>query len=348
MAALPILTTKLNLPDPRKLIARARLHRQMDESLYARLTLIAAPAGYGKTTLLSGWLRSQAELVPRTAWLSLDESDNDPVRFWLYLVSALRIVIPEIGEATLSALNAPQPQAIEVLLTPLLNDLAAISTDLLLVLDDYHAIQTPRIHDEITFLVENLPSQVHLYLTTREIPPLALHRWRARNQLIEIQARDLRFTTAETAAFLQLIAGVDLSADDLALLESRTEGWVAGLQMAALSLESQTDVSTWLRSLSGDQRYIFDYLSEDIFARQSEHIQQFFMQTCILERLCAGLCSAILDQPSTVRESPQATLEAFEKANLFFLPLDDRREWYRYHLLFGETLRRRLQRAYPE
>ncbi len=345
MAALPILTTKLHIPPSQNLILRPRLYLRLDDALRTRLTLISAPAGFGKTSLLSSWLGQVDRATFSVAWLGLDEADNDPTRFWQYLISALQTVQPQIGAATLAAMNAPQTLPVEIMLTPLLNELVTFPGDLLLVLDDYHWMQAAIVHEGLAFLIEHLPPDVHLVIATREEPPIPLHRWRARGQLTEFRIDDLRFTRDEGAAFFQQVAGLKLSIEQITTLETRTEGWIAGLQMAAISMQGQQDPQNFIDSFSGSHRYIFDYLITEIFEQQSEHVQEFLLQTCILDRISADLSAILCTWPS---DQSQATLEYLEQANLYLLPLDDERTWYRYHSLFAEALIQRLERAHPE
>jgi ATP/maltotriose-dependent transcriptional regulator MalT len=339
---LPLLRTKLNNPLPREnLVARPQLIERLNDGLNHLLTLIAASAGFGKTTTLSAWVRQSKR---RAAWLSLDEGDNDPIRFWTYFIAALRTLDAKVGEHALAMLHTqgqPPPRA-ESLLTLLLDDVAALPEPFVLVLDDYHVVNTPDIHLGLTFLVEHLPAPMHLYISTRSDPPLPLARWRARGQLAEIRADDLRLTAEEAARFLGQAMGLQLSADDVLALHARTEGWIVGLQLAALSLQGRADASDFIAAFRGSHHYIIDYLSLEAIQRQSESVQSFLLHTAILDRLCGPLCDAV-----TERTDGQAVLEYLERANLFTISLDDERQWYRYHHLFAEMLRRQLQRLYP-
>ena len=349
MAALPILTTKLHIPKTRCLVHRSRLNQHLEEALNARLTLISAPAGFGKTSLLSSWLGQLDRAKLSIAWLGLDEADNDPSRFWQYFISALQTIHPDFGEATLAALNSPQSVPVELILSPLANEIAAYPEEILLILDDYHWISATPIHEGVAFLLEYLPPDTHLVIATREDPPFPLHRLRARRQLVELRADDLRFTQDEAAAFFQQVAGLHLSLDQVTTLETRTEGWIAGLQMAAISLQGQQDLHVFINTFSGSHRYIFDYLITEIFEQQPEHTQQFLLQTCILERICADVCAALSGKLSAnSTDQAHTTLEYLEKINLYLLPLDDERKWYRYHSLFAEALRQRLERTQPD
>jgi LuxR family maltose regulon positive regulatory protein len=336
----PLLSTKLYRPRARgDLVARPHLVRKLAAAVARPLTLISAPAGFGKTTLLTAWL----DAYPlRTAWLSLDETDNDPVRFWTYCIAALQTVEPALGEDVRTALLSPMPPSVEAILTPLLNDLAVVSAPLTLVLDDYHLIQTPAIHAAITFLVEHLPPTLHLILAGRTNPPLPLARLRARGQLVEIRATDLRFSQSEVAEFLSQVSGSPLTVADIAALEMRTEGWVAGLQLAALSLRGRPDASGFIRAFTGSHAYIIDYLVEEVLQRLPGETEPFLVQTAILERLSGPLCEAVTRQPGA-----QAMLEQLERGNLFLIPLDTERRWYRYHHLFADVLRHRLRQLQP-
>ena len=339
----PLLTTKLYLPPPRpQRVDRSRLRRRLTGGLDMghRLTLVSAPAGFGKTTLLSAWA---AEQTPPThaAWLSLDAGDNDPARALAYIVAALQTAQPEIGQGVQDALGAPQLPPLAALLTPLVNAVAALPSRLILVLDDYHVIERRPVHDALTFLLDHLPN-LHLVLSTRADPPLPLARLRARGQLTELRAQDLRFTPEEAAAFLNQIMGLALSPEDIAALETRTEGWIAGLQMAALSLQHQGDKHAFIAAFAGDDRYVADYLVEEVLRREPPAVQTFLLETAILDRLNADLCDAV-----TQRGNSQALLNRLANDNLFLVPLDHRRQWFRYHHLFADLLRQRLQERYP-
>lgn len=334
----PILATKLYLPPPRpKVVTRPRLIERLNEGLHHKLTLISAPAGFGKTTLISEWIAGCGQ---PTAWLSLDESDNDPIRFLTYFVAALQTLAPNIGKEAPGLLRSSQPPPLEALLTDLLNEIATIPNDFVLVLDDYHAIDTKAIDESLSFLLKHLPPTMHLFIATREDPQLPLSRLRARNQLTELRIADLRFTPSEAAGFLNQVMGLHLSAEDIAALETRTEGWIAGLQLAAISMQGHRDVSGFIKSFTGSHHFVLDYLAEEVLQQQPEPIQNFLLRTSILDRMCGPLCDALLDDP---RVSGQVTLEQIEHANLFIIPLDNERRWYRYHRLFGDLLRQRLQ-----
>jgi LuxR family transcriptional regulator, maltose regulon positive regulatory protein len=349
----PLIRTKLRLPFIRpSLVPRPRLQARIAEGLAYPLTLVVAPAGFGKTTLVAA---SLAEGHKPIAWLSLDRGDNQTRRFLTYLVAALHSVDPHLGrEAT--QLLAGLPEAVpEAVLTSLINDLDEASGEMVLVLDDYQFISSPSVHESLTFLLEHCPQTLHLLIATRSDPPLPLARLRARGQIVELRAADLRFTAAEAARFLSEVMGLDLDAGAVEVLERRTEGWVAGLQMAALSLRDRQDVPGFIIGFSGTNRHILDYLVEEVLAGQPEDIQHFLLCTSILERLSAALCEAVLRDegekmkaetlvPSSFISHPSAiVLEYLERTNLFLVPLDDERRWYRYHHLFADLLRVRLQ-----
>jgi LuxR family maltose regulon positive regulatory protein len=340
----PLLVTKLFVPPPRPgVVLRPNLIKRLNEGLSVgrKLTLISAPAGFGKTTLISEWVATCGRPV---AWLSLDAGDNDPACFLTYLIAALQTIAPKIGEGVLGALSATQnqPPPIESLLTTLINELTSISEDIILVLDDYHVIEAQPLNQALTFLVEHLPPQLHLVIATREDPPLPLARWRVRGQLTELRAADLRFTTAEAAEFLNQVMVLNLSAEDIVALENRTEGWIAGLQLAAISMQGNKDTENFIRSFTGSHHFVLDYLLEEVLQHQSKSVQTFLLNTSILDRLYGPLCDAVMGYPSA---SGQETLEYLERANLFIVPLDDARCWYRYHHLFADLLLQRLHRS---
>src|SRR5947207_11412153 len=337
----PILTTKLYIPRLRpNAVIRLRLLGRLNEGLHRKLTLISAPAGFGKTTLVSAWV----ERIERpVAWLSPDKEDNDPARFLTYLVATLQTIAVTIGEGVLNALQSPQPPPPEAVLTALLNEIAAIPDHFILVLDDYHVLEAQPVDQALAYLVEHLPPQMHLVIATREDPDLPLARLRARGHLTELRATDLRFTASEAAAFLNQVMGLSLSTEDIAALEERTEGWIAGLQLAALSMQGHQDVPGFIRAFAGDHRYIVDYLVEEVLQRQPAPVRSFLLQTAILERLSGPLCDAVTGQ-----EEGNARLEALERGNFFVVPLDDTRHWYRYHHLFAEVLSARLLAEQPD
>jgi LuxR family maltose regulon positive regulatory protein len=343
----PILATKLYVPPPRpKIVLRPHLIERLNEGLSSgrKLTLISASAGFGKTTLVSEWLADRKRPV---AWLLLDEGDNDPTRFLTYLVAALQTIASNIGAGALAVLQAPQPPPTEVILTALLNEITNIPHHFILVLDDYHVLDSKPVDNVLTFLLEHLPPQMHLVIATREDPHLPLARLRARGQLTELRAADLRFTPAEAAEFLGQVMGLNLSAEDIAALEARTEGWIAGLQLAALSMQGHQDVTSFIQSFTGSHHFVLDYLVEEVLHQQTESIQAFLLRTSILDRLCGSLCDAVLLDPSASGQETagQETLEYLEHANLFIVPLDNERHWFRYHHLFADLLRQRLQRS---
>ena len=339
-----LLSTKFSIPPLRSgLVPRPRLVERMETNLLQngiferRLTLISAPAGYGKTTLAIEGLRSLTQGV-RLAWLSLDETDNDPRRFITYLIATLQQVSESIGQAASAILQSPQPPPDELMLTTLVNEIAAISQPLILVLDDYHVIHTPPIHQQLTFLLDHQPANLHLVITTREDPLLPVSRLRVRGQVVEIRQDDLRFTETETAEFLKSIMGLDVSPDEISALERRTEGWIAGLQLAAISMRGRSDLAGFIQTFTGSSRFVLDYLIEEVFERQTPTVKDFLLKTSILERLAGPLCEAVAD-----RTDSQGMLETLEQANLFIVPLDQSRGWYRYHRLFAELLRHRLR-----
>jgi LuxR family maltose regulon positive regulatory protein len=304
------------------------------------LILISAPAGFGKTTLASEWL---AACGRPAAWLSLDEGENDPVRFVSYLIAALQTIKVGMSEGLLAALRSPQPPPTESILTTLINEIATMPDNFVLVLDDYHVIDSKPVDEALTFLLDHLPPQMHLMIATREDPPLPLARLRVRGQLTELRAADLRFTPAEAADFLNRMMGLNLRDADIAALEARTEGWIAGLQLAALSMQGRSDTAGFIQAFSGSHRFVLDYLVEEVLEHQTEHIRSFLLQTAILDRLCAALCNAI-----TEREDSKELLEVLERSNLFLIPLDDQRQWYRYHHLFADVLQTHLMEVQPE
>jgi LuxR family maltose regulon positive regulatory protein len=343
----PILATKLYAPPPRPgIVLRPRLIERLNDGLAkgSRLTLISASAGFGKTTLVSEWI---AVCERPVAWLSLDEGDNDITRFLTYLVTALQTIAANIGEKVLGALQSPQPPPIELILTALISEITNVPNNpstgsgqgFILVLDDYHIVDSKPVDNALTFLLEHLPSKMHLVIATREDPHLPLSRLRVRGQLTELRAADLRFTPAEAAEFLNRMMGLNLSDGDVAALEARTEGWIAGLQLAALSMQGREDTVSFIQAFTGSHHFVLDYLVEEVLHQQPENIQAFLLRTSILDRMCGPLCDAVLDSPPFFGKE---TLEYLERANLFIVPLDNERRWYRYHHLFGELLRQRF------
>jgi LuxR family maltose regulon positive regulatory protein len=357
---MPLLETKLFIPPSRPdLVSRPHLIGRLSEGRHRKLTLISAPAGFGKTTLVSDWLR-QIDLS--AAWLSLDEGDNDLTRFLTYLISALGTVQGEIQVDVQMLLQAPQPPPLETTMTMLINRLAGVPVQFVMVLDDYHVIKQQSIHQALAFLLDHLPPQLHLVIASRADPPLPLSRWRGGGQLTELREADLRFLPEETATFLNEMNGLNLSTAQVKALASRTEGWITGLLLAALSMHEHEDIAGFVTDFTGSHRYILDYLTDEVLRRQPEAVQHFLCQTSILDRLSSPLCDAVLGRAAGEQESPgenlpsaplptgslatvssQQILEYLEAANLFIIPLDDRRQWYRYHRLFADFLRSRLQ-----
>jgi len=335
------LRSKITLPAIRSdLVPRQRLLAQMQIGMQHGLTLVGAPAGFGKTTLVSTWAQQCGYPV---SWVSLDINDNDPVVFWIYVVTALQEMHPEIGKTALALLQSPQPTSLERILTVLLNELSTHQEHFALVLDDYHMIDSPAIADALTFLLEHRPTQMHLFIASRVDPPLPLARLRMRRQLVELRADALRFTAEEASLFLREMMGLDVSTGEIETLETRTEGWIAGLQLAALSMQGRKDIHGFITAFAGSHRYIIDYLAEEVLHQQSEAMRTFLMQTSILERMNASLCDAVTGQTGS-----QAILEHLEQANLFVVPLDDERNWYRYHHLFADVLQYHLRQLQPE
>jgi LuxR family maltose regulon positive regulatory protein len=373
----PLLTTKIHIPPVRsELVSRPHLIVRLDEGLKHKLTLVSAPAGFGKTTLLSEWThqirsggraRTGAVTAPllQAGWLSLDESDNDPTRFTIYLVAALRAALEPEWHDALEDLPISQVPSQEEVLTGLINQVAAIPHQLALVLDDYHLITAQAVHDALVFLLDHLPENLCLIIASRSDPPLQLPRLRARGQLLELRQADLRLTAEEAAAFLNQVMGLALSPEDVTALEARTEGWVAGLQMAALAMRgiaaqgtaspAQSALSEFVRAFTGSHRFILDYLMEEVLEQQPPESQEFLLATSILKRLTGPLCDYIrfseADLEGTAvaaRGDSRSILESLDAANLFIVPLDEERRWYRYHRLFSDLLRKRLRQTHPE
>jgi LuxR family maltose regulon positive regulatory protein len=334
------LATKLIAPQlPSTLVNRERLLTELNVTPAHRLVLLSASAGFGKTTLLSAWVRQCKSLV---AWLALDGQDDDPIRFWAYVIAALRKAGLPVGEAMLALLQAPQRLELAGALTTLINELTALERETVLILDDYHVIREQTIHESLQFLLDHLPACLHLCIASRIDPPLALSRLRGRGQLVEIRDTDLRLRDEETARFLTQVMKLALSQEDIQHLETRTEGWIAGLQLVALSLRRHADVPDFIRTFTGSQRFIFDYVQEEILASLPELQQRFLLETAVLDRMNAAVCQAL-----TGREDAQQVLEALERANLFLVPLDEERNWYRFHSLFREVLLAHLQAVQP-
>lgn len=368
-----LVQTKLFIPPLRpSFVPRPRLIQKLNEGMDGKLALISAPAGFGKTTLVSEWLAAlkgeNPDIMPAqagtreslrakqpVAWLSLSEGDSDLPRFLTYVVAAIQTVRPEMGGGMLALLQSPQPPSTDVILTTLLNEITPVpkafsyptgthsELGFILVLDDYHVLDARSVDDALTFLIEHLPPQVYIVITTREDPPLPLARYRVRGQLTEVRAADLRFTPDEAAAFLNQVMGLTLSADQIAALERRTEGWIAGLQMAALSMQGHQDLSRFIQSFTGSHHFILDYLIEEVLYHQPDYVRSFLLQTAILDRLSGPLCDAVTSQ-----EDGKEILANLERGNLFVIPLDDERCWYRYHHLFADVLQARLMEEQPE
>lgn len=339
-----ILATKLFIPPPRlQMISRPRLNQKLNAALSCRLTLISASAGFGKTTIVSEWVANINRCV---AWLSLDEGDNDTTRFLNYLIAAFQSAIPDFGKNILLELRSPQPPPIESMLTSLLNNFIQINKPLLLVLDDYHLIDTKEIDELLSFLIENMPPQLHLLILTREDPNnFPLPRLRAQGLLAEIRSEDLRFTTVETNEFFKRILGFNLAGEDISTLETRTEGWIAGLQLASLAMKGRKDLPEFIKSFTGSHHFVLDYLLKEVLQEQTERVRGFLLYTSILDRLSGPLCDAVLLDPGI---SGQNILESIEQGNLFLIPLDNERLWYRYHHLFADMLQTYLIKDQPE
>jgi LuxR family transcriptional regulator, maltose regulon positive regulatory protein len=339
-----LVSTKLRIPQARpNLVARPRLAKRLEREAGRRLTLLSAPAGFGKTTLLLEGLGARAGDGSSVTWLSLDEGDNDPARFLSHLVATLKTIEEGIGEGVLAALRSPEAPRFDALAGALVDELAALPGEVALVLDDYHVIDAGPVHEIVTVLLDHLPPNAHLAISSRIDPPLPLARLRARDQMIELRASNLRFAREEVAAFFKDVMGLELSEEDIATLESMTEGWVAGLQLAALSMQGREDVSGFVRTFSGRHRHVFDFLAGEVLERQPESVREFLLKTSVLDRLSGSLCDAL-----TGRSDGQEMLERLERENLFAVPLDDERRWYRYHHLFRDFLRSRLERESPE
>ncbi|HEV2824664.1 MAG TPA: helix-turn-helix transcriptional regulator, partial [Actinomycetota bacterium] len=336
-----LLATKLHVPRSRSgFVARPRLADRLAPAQGGEVTLVCAPAGFGKTALLADWARGGRRPV---AWLSLDEGDNDPARFWRHAIAALDEIRPGVAEPVAALLQGLQPASFEAVVTALVNQLAGVAEEVVLVLDDYHLIQSPPVHASLGFLIDHLPPQLQLVVASRADPPLPLARLRARGQLSELREGDLRFTLEEAAELLHSAVGPELPEVAVAVLQERTEGWAAGLQLAALSLQGHADPAGFVEGFSGGHRYVLDYLTEEVLARQPDHLVRFLLETSVLERLSGPLCDAV-----TGHTDSQRHLEQAERANLFLVPLDEVRRWWRYHHLFADLLRARLQQQQPE
>lgn len=339
----PILNTKLNMPhNPTKLVLRSRLLELMDEGLNRKMTLISAPAGFGKTTLVTEWITNSRVSV---AWLSLDKKDNEITQFIIYLVAALRTVKGDLWEECSEVLQNLKTLGIESVLTLLINEIATIQKSFMLIFDDYHVIENSLVNQSLIYILNHMPVTMHLVMTTREDPTFPLASLRAKNQLIEIRAKDLRFTYSEAAEFLNEVMSLNIADKDISTLGARTEGWIAGLQLAAISMKGRSDTEGFIKSFTGNHNFIADYLLEEVLKQLGPKIQSFLLQTSILERLCDSLCDAIILDSSI---SGQEYLEYLQKSNLFIIPLDGEQEWYRYHHLFADLLRQRLLKEYSE
>lgn len=343
-----LLTTKIQVPPlPTKNVRRGRLLEALDRGLHpnSHLTLISAPAGYGKTTLFSTWIHDRDLPV---AWYSIDEGDNDPIRFSAYLLSTLKNGNPDISLSPSSIEQFSEDEFQVQLLIPLLNQISQSPRQTLLFLDDYHWIQSQTIHDRVGYLLENLPPQAHIFIATRSDPALPITRLRGRGQVNELRLEDLRFRAKEVESFLGIFSNLDLSSEDIKILTDRSEGWISSLQMAAVSLQSHEDKGSFIRSFSGSHHYIMDYLLDEVIRQQSPEVQTFLLNTSILKRMCGSLCDALMELVSDAPTPSQKILTELERANLFIIALDDRRQWYRYHRLFSDLLQSRLQPADPD
>ncbi len=340
-----ILPTKLFAPPLHPgLIFRKRLIEQLNISSQHKLTLVSAPAGYGKTTLISSWLH---ETVIPSTWFSLDEGDNDPIRFFQYFITSLQKLIPDLGMDLTGMLQVAQPPSFDVLMNIVINEITRQTSPFIIVLDDFHVISSQPVVDMVLFLLEHMPPNMHLVLLSRTDPIFPLSRLRVRNQLIDIRADQLRFTREEIAIFLNEIMKLRISTEDLGAIEVRTEGWIAGLQLAALSMQNCQDIHGFISAFTGSHYYVMDYLIEEVLKLQPPNISTFLLQSSILKRLCGPLCEAVIGVDPTCPVDGQTTLETLEQMNLFLIPLDDERHWYRYHHLFSDVLNRRLEHQFP-
>jgi LuxR family maltose regulon positive regulatory protein len=333
----PLLATKLFVPQPRPgFVARPRLVERLNQALSSGLVLVSAPAGFGKTTAVVQWAL-QSKKDTSIAWVQLDEGDNDPVRFWDYFIAALKTFKPAAGDVASSVLHSPQSYSIEAVLTSLINDVTDISRDFAVVLDDYHLIKSDAIHTALAFWLDHMPPRMHLVIATRADPPLPLAHFRGRGTLVEVGADDLRFTDEEAARLLKEMLGVSLTAEQVAALNAHTEGWVVGLKMAALSVRGQRDIQSFISGFTGSQRYVMDYLVEEVLKRQTGEVRDFLLKTSVVERMTASLCDFL-----TGGSRSRDMLVELDRANMFLVPLDESRQWYRYHHLFGDLLRHQL------
>src|SRR5689334_20325748 len=334
------LTTKLYLQPARQtLVERPVLLEQLKEGLRGKLTLVSAPAGFGKTSLVAAW---QKDCETPLAWVSLDEEDNEPLRFLDYLIAALQTVDADLGDESAQLLRRSNPPPLKVVLTSLLNEINAYDKEFVMAFDDYHVIKEHGIHDALSFLIERLAPHAHALIATRSDPPFPLGRLRARGELKELRASDLRFDRSEATAFLNEVMNLELTTADVSALEDRTEGWIAGLQLSALTLQNRANRSELVKEFAGDNRFVLDYLLEEVLNCQSEQVQDFLLRTSILTRLNGSLCDAL-----TGDQSGHAMLEQLERSNLFLIRLDERGEWFRYHHLFADLLRLKLKQKQP-
>ncbi len=339
----PLIATKLHVPRLRRgLVARPRLLERVGLGVDSKVTLVSAPAGFGKSTLLTEWLAGAPADGRSVAWLSLDAADSDAATFWRYVVTALQNTLDGVGSRALELITS-SPPATDLVLTTLVNELAAWPGDVWLVLDDYHLVDGPEVGQGMTFLLTHLPPHVHVVLSTRADPDLPLARWRVRGELVEIRAADLRFTLDEAAQYLNDVTGLHLAAGDVEALEGRTEGWIAALQLAALSLRDRADVGGFIAQFAGTDRYLVDYLVEEVLAQQDDRVREFLLRSAVLDRLTGPLCDAVVGI-----EDGREMLTTLERANLFLVPLDDQRQWFRYHHLFADVLRARLLAEQPD
>src|SRR6266516_1584046 len=351
-----LLATKLFIPPPTStLVSRPRLVALLNAGVRRAATLISAPAGWGKTTLLSAWLADLSGSGYPFAWVSLDASDNDPMRFWSYVLVALNTLHEGASDAALTLLRSPQPPPMELVLTSTLNAFTTISEDAVLVLDDYHVIETQQIHQALSYMLQHLPSRLHLVIATRVDPPLQLARLRVRGVLTEVRAADLRFTSEEAEIFLTETMGLPLTAEQVSALEERTEGWIVGLQLAALSAQGRPaeHLEQFIEAFTGSNRFVVEYLVEEVLERQTDEVQRFLLRTAVLDRMCAPLCDAVLNSEKEGAKYDQSLdarfhLEQLERANLFLISIDDEGNWYRYHNLFSDALRSRLMQTQPK
>jgi LuxR family maltose regulon positive regulatory protein len=338
-----LLSTKLFIPKPHtELVSRPQLTKRLDICQDCPLTIVSAPAGFGKTTLVAEWVQEAKSTKNKFVWVSLDQTDNDPIRFLTYFIAGLQKVETSIGEAALDWLQSATESPAEAVLAEAINDIVALPFDIILIFDDFHLITEPAIHQAFVFLLDNQPSNLHLVIISRADPPWPLARLRARRQLNEVRAKDLRFSVAETAVFLNDAMQLNLTPEEVIVLDNRTEGWVAGLQMAALSMRGRNDKTSFIKSFTGSHRFILDYLMEEVLEQQTPDIQEFLLKTSILGRMNASLCDAVLN-----RSNSQSVLVQLEQENMFLIALDDERHWYRYHHLFADLLHDRLLQTFP-